>query len=204
MSSFQILRVQSSPRGAASVSRQLGDTLIAEIRKTHREIEVVTRDVAQGVEPVNADWIGGAYIADTARTGAHRQALSHSDHLVAEIAKSDALIIEAPMYNFTVPATLKGWIDQICRSGVSFSVGPSGFKGLLKDRPTFVIVTTGGVPIGSPYDFSTPYLRHILGFIGITDVTFFDAAQLNMDAQKPSTAAEAIKAAIAGRPKLAA
>jgi FMN-dependent NADH-azoreductase len=204
MSSLQILRVQSSPRGAASVSRQLGDTLIAEIKKTNRNVTVNTRDVANGVAPVNADWIGGAYIADASRTGEHRQALSYSDSLVAELAASDALIIEAPMYNFTVPATLKGWIDQICRAGVSFNVGPTGFKGLLKDRPTFVIVTTGGVPIGSPYDFSTPYIRHILGFIGITDVTFFDAAQLNADAQKPSVAAEAIKAAIAGRPQLAA
>jgi FMN-dependent NADH-azoreductase len=204
MSSLKILRVQSSPRGASSVSRQLGDTLIAEIRRNNRDIEIITRDVASGVEPVNADWIGGAYIADTARSSAHRQALSHSDHLVAELAASDAVIIEAPMYNFTLPATLKGWIDQICRAGVSFSVGPSGFKGLLKDRPTFVIITSGGVPIGSPYDFSTPYLRHVLGFVGITDVTFIDAAQLNSDANKPAAAAAAIKDAMSGRPKLAA
>jgi FMN-dependent NADH-azoreductase len=204
MSSLQILRVQSSPRGAASVSRQLGDTLIAEIKKTHRDVTVMVRDVSQGVDPVDFDWIGGAYTPADARTGAHKKALSHSEVVVSELVSSNALIIEAPMYNFTVPATLKGWIDQICRANLTFKVGPEGFKGLLNDRPTFVIVTTGGVPIGSPYDYLTPYMRHILGFIGITDVTFFDSAQLNADPNKVSTAAAAIKVAMADRPRLAA
>jgi FMN-dependent NADH-azoreductase len=204
MSSLHILRVQTSPRGTSSVSRDLGDTLIAELTAKHGKANVTSRDVSGGVAPVTPDWIGGAYTKQADRNPTQNKALSLSDGMVAELAASNALIIEAPMYNFTVPATLKSWIDQICRVGVSFHVGPEGFKGLLKDRPTYVIVTTGGVPLGSPYDFTTPYMRHILGFVGITDVTFIDAAQLNSDGTKPAAAVEAIKKAVASAAKLAA
>jgi FMN-dependent NADH-azoreductase len=204
MSSLHILRVQTSPRGATSISRDLGDTLVAELTAKFGKTKVTARDVSGGVAPVTPDWIGGAYTKPADRTPTQNHALALSDTLVHELVASNALIIEAPMYNFSVPATLKSWIDQICRAGVSFQVGPEGFKGLLANRPTYVIVTTGGVPLGSPYDFTTGYMRHILGFIGITDVTFIDAAQLNSDGTKPAAAVEAIKKAVASAAKLAA
>jgi FMN-dependent NADH-azoreductase len=204
MSSLHILRVQASPRGTSSVSRDLGDTLIAELSAKFGAAKVTARDVSGGVAAVTPEWIGGAYTKPADRTPAQTKALALSDTLVAELVANNTLIIEAPMYNFTVPATLKSWIDQVCRAGVSFQVGPEGFKGLLANRPTYVIVTTGGVPLGSPYDFTTPYMRHILGFIGITDVTFIDAAQLNSDGTKPAAAVAAIKKAVAHAGKLAA
>jgi FMN-dependent NADH-azoreductase len=204
MSSLHILRVQTSPRGTSSVSRDLGDSLIGELTGKYGAAKVTARDLSGGMAPVTADWIGAAYTKQAERNPTQNKVLSLSDSLIAELAASNALIIEAPMYNFTVPATLKSWIDQICRVGVSFHVGPEGFKGLLANRPAYVIVTTGGVPIGSPYDFTTAYMRHILGFIGITDVTIIDAAQLNSDGTKPAVAVAAIKKAVASAGKLAA
>ena len=84
-------------------------------------------------------------------------------------------MIGAPIYNFSVPAVLKAWIDMICRARLTFRYTDTGVEGLLEGKKAYVVVPSGGVPVGSPVDFATPYLRHALGFVGITDVEFIGA-----------------------------
>lgn len=96
--------------------------------------------------------------------------LPGSDLLVRELDSADVIMITAPVYNFSVPAALKAWIDMICRASLTFHYTENGPEGLLKDRPVYLVMASGGVPFGSSADFASGYLRHILGFIGIRDV----------------------------------
>ena len=121
-----------------------------------------------------------------------------SEQLIAELEATDLLVIEAPLWNFSIPASLKAWFDQVVRARRTFRMSETGSEGLLKDRKTIVIVTTGGVPLGSGYDFATPYIRHILGFIGITDVTFIDAGRLMFENDKLDKARVEINTTLAG------
>jgi FMN-dependent NADH-azoreductase len=102
-----------------------------------------------------------------------------SDHLIEELEAADIIVIGAPMHNFAIPSPLKGWIDQVVRLGKTFGYGPSGVRGLLAKKRVIVVTARGGAypkgTAGEKLDFQEPYLRHILGFIGLTDVTFIHA-----------------------------
>jgi len=87
------------------------------------------------------------------------------------------------MYNFSVPANLKAWIDLICRAGVTFQYTAEGPVGLLKDKQLDIIITTGGVPLKSPVDFVSDYLKQVFGFIGIEQINIIAADQMNVDAE---------------------
>lgn len=126
---------------------------------------------------VDLDWIMGAFSPPEQVTEQHQSALAISDTLIDELLEADDIIIGTPMYNFAVPAVLKAWIDHVVRAGKTFHYGASGPEGLAKGRKVLVTVASGGV-----YDknsghesYEIPYLRHILGFIGITDITFVQA-----------------------------
>ncbi|MDH3266802.1 MAG: NAD(P)H-dependent oxidoreductase, partial [Gammaproteobacteria bacterium] len=123
------------------------------------------------------------------RDAAQREALAFSDRLVAELQHADAIVIGAPIYNFNIPAALKAWIDMIARARVTFRYTDNGPKGLLEGKKAYIVVASGGVKIGSKADFATPYLRHALAFVGITDVEFIGAEQLNSRAQEAIDAA---------------
>ncbi|NOK57645.1 MAG: FMN-dependent NADH-azoreductase [Chloroflexi bacterium AL-W] len=107
--------------------------------------------------------------------------LATSDELVEELQTSDVLVLSVPIYNFSVPATLKAYIDLVDRAGVTFRYGENGPVGLLKDRKTYVVVTSGGIPLGSDFDDVSGYVRQVLAFLGITDVEFVAADQLARD-----------------------
>jgi FMN-dependent NADH-azoreductase len=176
-----LLKIDVSPRGDHSISRKLGNQFLADWQKTHSGAQVTTRDLAINNLPyVDLQWIGGAYTAPDKHTDEHKAALKISDSLIAELNAADHILITTPMYNFAIPAVLKAWIDHIVRVGKTFSVSPEGaYSGLVKNKKATVILTSGGAyQAGSPtenYDMETPYLRAILGFIGITDVTFVRA-----------------------------
>jgi FMN-dependent NADH-azoreductase len=101
--------------------------------------------------------------------------LDVSDRLVAELDAADVVVLTAPVYNFSVPAALKAWIDMICRARLSFRYTESGPQGMLRDRPVYLVMASGGMPFGSPADFASGYLRHIFAFIGIHDVRMVQA-----------------------------
>ncbi|GAC1358971.1 MAG: FMN-dependent NADH-azoreductase AzoR1 [Acidobacteriaceae bacterium] len=173
-----LLKLDVSPRGDHSLSRRLGRQFLADWQKNHPGAQVTTRDLATSNLPfVDLQWIAGAYTPPDKHTAEHKAALRISDELLAELNAADHLLITTPMYNFAVPAVLKAWIDHIVRVGKTFAITPEGgYRGLLEGKKaTVLIASSGAYPPGTPYesyDQEIPYLRLILGFIGITDVTF--------------------------------
>lgn len=172
----KVLRIESSIKGGASVTRKLTDGLIAKLG----DAEVTVRDT-QGIPLIDGAWVGAAYTPADNRSVEQVEALALSDELISELRAADAIVIGAPVYNFGVTGPLKAWIDQICRVGETFAYAETGPKGLLTDKPVYVAYASGGVPMGSAYDFSSAYLRQVLGFIGLTNVQFVAAEGVARD-----------------------
>jgi FMN-dependent NADH-azoreductase len=186
-----ILRVDASARTEGSVSRDLTDRIISRFEAAG-PVHVVRRDLAETPLPhVDAAWIGANFTPATERTAEQSHKLDLSDTLIAEIKAADVLLIGLPIYNFGVPASLKAWIDLVARVGVTFAYSETGPKGLLEGKRAIISVASGGTEVGSDYDFATGYLRHVLGFIGITDVIFVNADRLAIDAEATLNAAYA-------------
>jgi len=169
-----LLSVLASPRGDYSVSRALTATFVDEWQKNHAEATVVTRDLFQTSLPfVDLPWIAGAYTPVEQHSPEMTEALKIGNELIAELEAADHIVIGTPMYNFSTPAVLKAWIDHIVRINRTFT---SSYEGLLKGKKVTVILASGGVyTAGSPteaYNAESGYLKQILGFIGLTDVTF--------------------------------
>ena len=182
---MHILNVQSSARHDQSVTRKLSDQLIHTLRAKHGDVTVTEREANTGLPVVSTTWTQAAYLPEDQRDEAHREALRVSDELVAELQAADVVVIGAPVYNFTIPAALKLWIDQVCRANVTFKYTENGPVGLLENKKAYVVVASGGTEAGSDIDFHTPYMKHILGFIGIQDVEFVTATQLMMKGEAP-------------------
>jgi len=171
-----LLNIQSSPRGASSFSRILSQEFVAEWRRSHDDGTVVLRDLAESDLPfVGVPWITGIFTTAEQRSAEQHTALKVSDELIAEIFAADHILISTPMYNFTVPANLKAWIDLIVRPWVTHS-GPPLRHGLVTGKRCTVIIASGGVYTpdlpAAASDYESGYLKHILAFIGITDVEF--------------------------------
>jgi len=169
-----LLNIQSSPRGTSSLSRILSQDFVTEWQRTHDNGSVVLRDLAETQLPfVGVPWIGGVFVPPESRSTEQREALRISDGLIAELFAADHILIGTPMYNFTVPANLKAWIDLIVRPRVTHS-GPPERKGLVTGKRCTILIASGGVyDEGLPAaasDYESGYLKRILAFIGITDV----------------------------------
>jgi FMN-dependent NADH-azoreductase len=177
---YRILRIDASARRTGSVSRDLVDRIIDRI---DRGAEVVNRDLAFGLPLIDEAWVSAAQTPDDARTPAQRERLALSDKLVAELRAADTLVIGLPIYNFGVPAAFKAWVDLVARAGVTFRYSAEGPKGLLEGKRAIVAVASGGTEAGSEIDFATGFVRHVLGFIGITEVEFVTADRLMIDAE---------------------
>ena len=174
-----LLNLQASPRGANSISRSLSHDYVAAWQTKHPDGKVVLRDLAANDLPfVGVPWISGVFLPLENHTPEMRQALAVSDELIAEIFAADDILIGTPMYNFTVPANLKAWIDLVVRPRVTHS-GPPERKGLVTGKRCKIIVASGGIyDEGLPAaasDYQTGYLKRVLGFIGITDVEVIGA-----------------------------
>ncbi|WP_372884692.1 FMN-dependent NADH-azoreductase [Shimia sp.] len=165
-----VLHINASARHEGSLSRLKSAELVA---AENADI-VITRDLAEGLPFLDPTWVTSTFIAPEERDAAQARALAFSDSLIAEIQSADTIVIGTPMYNFSIPAVLKAWIDQIARVGVTFAYTENGPKGLLTGKKAIISIATGGVPLGSDFDFASTYLRFALGFIGITDVTILD------------------------------
>jgi FMN-dependent NADH-azoreductase len=175
-----LLHLDASPRGDFSISRQLSAAAVAAWKDKHPGGKVIVRDLTKTkMTFVDLDWITGAFSAPDQLTDDHKSALAISDTLISELLEADEIVMGTPMYNFTVPAVVKAWIDHVVRAGKTFNYGSSGPEGLAKGRKMLVTVASGGsYDKGSgmeAYNYETPYLRQILGFIGITDLTFVHA-----------------------------
>ncbi|MGR7921177.1 FMN-dependent NADH-azoreductase [Zobellella denitrificans] len=176
------LVLKSSILGEYSQSAKLIDYMIE--RAGAERVQI--RDLAAEPLPM-LDGAGAMALRGGDQLSEQQQALlALSDGLVEELQAADTLIIAAPMYNFHIPVQLKAWIDLVCRAGVTFRYTEQGPEGLVKGKKAVVVTTRGGMHKDSPTDLITPYLRTVLGFIGITEVEFVYAEALNMgeDAQK--------------------
>ena len=181
--SQQILRIDASMRKNGSYSRALGDRLIAQL-KSQSLSTVKVRDLADGIPNIDETWIGANFTDIAERTSEQRSVLSCSNALISELKSADKLVIGLPIYNFNVPAAFKAWIDQIARAKITFRYGANGPEGLLKDKKSYVILSSGGTQLGSNIDYVSDYMHHILGFIGIKDVTIIDSSGIGRNEAK--------------------
>lgn len=178
---LQVLELSSSGRQHGSITRQLSADLIAALEDRFGTVQTSHRDVSKNMPFVDEAWIEANFTPDEDRTKKHFDTLSFSDELVEELKRADALVIGVPVYNFSISASLKAWIDMIARARSTFQYTENGPVGLLTGKKAYLVVATGGVPVGSPMDFATPYLRHALSFVGITDVEVIAADGVNSD-----------------------
>lgn len=171
-----VLLVECSPRDAHSVSRQAAAQLVLRLGHRAPGLRVVRRDlVAEPPPPVDRAFTEAMRVPAARRTGAQHHALRHSERLIAELEATDLLVIATPMHNFTVPAPLKAWIDQVVRVDRTFQTTPAGKLGRLADRPAYILISAGGFMTGAQArqpDFLTPYLCAILATIGIHSTRF--------------------------------
>jgi FMN-dependent NADH-azoreductase len=179
--------------------------LIAALESHYDTIDVARRDLADNVPFVNEAWIAANFTPEENRSKEQRDSLTYSDALVSELRDADVVVMGVPVYNFSIPAVLKAWIDMISRARLTFRYTENGPVGLLQDKKAYIVVASGGVAVGSDYDFATPYLRHALAFIGITDIEFVAAEQLNSKRDESLDAARVqIADLVYTAPKLAA
>ena len=180
---MKILRVDSSAKTETSESRRLIDRIIDGLRALGKSPEVTVRDLNERLPQVDRAWIEANNTPVDDLTDDQRKTLSLSDTLVAEIEAADTLIIGVALYNFSIPASLKLWIDLICRARKTFAYLDGAPKGLMTGKKAIICYASGGTQFGSDIDFASGYIRHILGFIGIKDVTFIAADKHLMDSQ---------------------
>ncbi len=177
-----ILRLDASASVDTSNSKKLGDELIARLMALHPGATVQQRDLNQEIGFIDQNWVTANFTPIEQRSEIQQQRLAFSDELIEEIRRSDHIVLTTPMYNFGIPATLKAWIDMICRAGVTFQYTADGPVGLIKGKTVDIVITTGGAPLHSPVDFVTGYLKQIFGFIGIENINIIGAERMNVDA----------------------
>jgi FMN-dependent NADH-azoreductase len=191
----KVLVLDSSAAGGASVSKQLTAELVARWRALDPAVVVTHRDL--GADPLphlTAERLPG--LAGRDDSEAARDTLRLADELVAELTSADVILIGAPMYNFGITSTLKAWFDHVLRAGITFRYTPEGPQGLVTGKRAVVVETRGGFYSEGPaiaMDSQEPHLRAMLGFVGITDVTFVRAERL---AISPEAREAAISAAL--------
>lgn len=166
-----ILSINSSVRVTDSASRLAGERLIEKLVAQHPGATVVRREVTDEADFMTEQWVGASFCPPADRTEAQNRLLATSDKLAGEILTADILVITVSMYNFGIPAPLKAWIDQIARPGLTFRPDPEHtYVGLATGKSAYLCVATGETKVGGEMDFATPYLKQVLGFIGIEDI----------------------------------
>ncbi|GGU80353.1 FMN-dependent NADH-azoreductase 3 [Pseudomonas laurentiana] len=177
----RVLIIESSARQHDSVSRQLTRDFIAQWQSAHPTDAITVRDLAANPVPhLDETLLGGWMKPEEQRNAEELKALQRSNELTDELLAADVLVMAAPMYNFTIPSTLKAWLDHVLRAGITFKYTETGPQGLLTGKRAYVLTARGGIHAGAASDHQEPYLRQVMAFIGIHDVTFIHAEGLNM------------------------
>ena len=178
---MNILQINSSARSEGSASTRLANSIVERLRAENPGASLVVRDLARNPHPVlDEATLGALFTPAEQRTPEQAARVALDDVLIAEIQAADAVVLGVPMYNLGVPAQLKNWIDAIARAKVTFQYTANGPEGLLKGKKVYVALTRGGKYRGTDFDSQVPYLKVVLGFLGMTDVSFFYAEGLAM------------------------
>jgi len=185
-----ILRIETSLQGDRSITRTFSDLFYEKFEDASANI--INRDISKGLPLIDTNWVGASFTPDEARTKDQHEILAFSDTLINELEDADIITIGLPIYNFSIPASFKLWIDLITRARKTFRYTENGPEGLLTDKKVYVFVASGGTLVGSDMDFATGYVRHILGFMGLNDIHVISADQM---ATKPDESLEKAKAA---------
>jgi FMN-dependent NADH-azoreductase len=193
-----LLVINSSAAREGSVSRELVEFTVDRLLQFEPGATVVRRDLgAQPVPHLSVDTLNG--VRGTPSSAAERAARALSDELIAELRAADTVVIGAPMYNFGVTTSLRAWFDHVLRAGETFAYSSDGPRGLLGEKRVIVIESRGGQYSegpGAAADFQEPYLRHLLGFIGIRDVAFVHAEKIGYGPEARAVSLEAARGRI--------
>lgn len=180
-----LLHLDSSPRGDRSISRALTKQFVNLWKQMYPDEPVTYRDLGRYPVPaIDEAWIAAAFCPPDRLTSALEAALMISDELIDELLAANLYVFGVPMYNYSVPASFKAYIDQVVRVRRTFLVDANGYEGLLKGKKALVITTRGGSYAGEPLDFQEPYLRAVFEFIGMTDIAFIHTENLAMGEQE--------------------
>lgn len=175
----KILHLISSPRGEESFSIRLGNAIIEKLTAVYPGSVVKTRNlVTDAVPHLGLEHLTSFFTPVDQHTEADKTAAVHSDRVIEELFEADIIVIGAPLYNFSVPSALKAWIDHVARTQFTFSVTENGLVGLVTGKKVYIAASSGGFYSEGPAaasDFSVPYLKRALAFLGITDVEVYRA-----------------------------
>ena len=192
---MKILQINASARGDAANSTRIANNVVERLVSANPGAAVTVRDLARTPHPTLDEVALGALFTPAEQRSAEQAArVALDDALIQEVQAHDTLVIGVPMYNFGVPAQLKNWIDAIARAGVTFRYTEAGPEGLLGGRRVFLALARGGRYRDTPADTQVPYLRTVLGFLGLTDLRYIYAEGFAMG---PEAAAQAMEQAAA-------
>ena len=190
-----VLLVTSSLFGGQSKSRAVANDIVERLQQAGGAVRLTVRDT-NDIPHLSGAFLGALMTPAEKREAGQHQVVAEADALIAEVESADAIVIAAPMYNFTIPSTLKAWFDRIARAGRTFRYTANGPEGLLKGKKVYIAASRGGLYANggpaAPMDFQEPYLRGMLGFLGLTDVTFVYAEGLSIS---PEAAADGMRKA---------
>ena len=190
---MNILHIDTSPQGDLSVSRQLTRKIVEQLSGS----EVAYLDLAEApIEHLQPKHLAAFFSSPTERSQGNEALLGVSDELVEQMLWADTVVIGVAMINFAIPSTLKAWFDQVVRAGKTFRYGESGPEGLAQGKKVVLAISTGGVYTEGPakqFDFTEPYLRAVLGFMGMTDVSTVRAEGVKLDGNRERAIEAALK-----------
>ena len=195
---MNILQINASARREGANSTRLATRVVERLQAAHPGARVTVRDLAATPHPVlDEAALGALFTPAEQRSPAQAARVALDDALIAEVQAHDAIVLGVPMYNFGTPVQLKSWIDAIARSGVTFRYTANGPEGLIKGKKVYVALARGGLYRGTANDAQVPYLKTVLGFLGMTDVHFIYAEGLAMGEQAAAKGFEQAEADLA-------
>lgn len=173
---MQILHVVTSINGNQSMSHKLGEAIVRRLQE-QADADILVRNLADSPLPhLDGQLLGAFFTPADQRPAQLAETVKLSEEAVRELFQADSIVIDVPMYNFSIPSTLKAWIDHIARAGVTFRYTENGPEGLVKGKKIYLAISSGGVyseGASQDLDFTERYLRSVLGFMGMTDITAF-------------------------------
>ncbi|WP_449388524.1 FMN-dependent NADH-azoreductase [Chryseobacterium lineare] len=195
-----VLHIISSPRTNGSASRTLGNAIEVKLQEAYPEHTITTLDLLKNPFPhLGEEQVDSWFIPAESRTPEQNAAVQRSDDAIAQLHASDVIIISVPIYNFGIPSALKAYIDHIARGGMTFRYSENGFEGLVKNKKAYIAVASGSIFSEGDYqsyDFVVPYLKSVLGFIGITDISVFRAEGLGLPVVQDTALSKGIESIV--------
>lgn len=178
---MNILQINTSARSTGSESTRMADAIVARLQAANPGAQATRRDLASDPHPaLDEAALGALFTPADQRTPEQAARVALDDALIAQVQAADAIVIGAPMYNFGNSVQLKGWIDAIARAGVTFAYTATGPVGKLTGKKVYIALARGGLYRNTPNDTQTPHLQLVLGFLGMTDVTFVHSEGMAM------------------------